>query len=279
MPATRSGFSAAPRSAGVDFAPWSLEDPGRVPSGDALVHLAFDHLPEVFRGGEGDDPERFHRLNHQGSVALFEAARRAGIARVIFMSSRAVYGDNRRGEILRETDAPAPDSLYGELKLASERALLERAAPSFAAAAIRATGVYGRPPGADRHKWSGLFADHLAGRTVRPRCATEVHGSDLAAAVCLLLAVPVPQLGDGVFNASDILLDRHDLLAGLGARTGSPHAPPPRANAPPPGTMACGRLTALGWRPGGMERLNEFLDAEADNSAEAETRLPIIKPA
>jgi UDP-glucose 4-epimerase len=43
---------------------------------DAVVHAAFDHLPGRYRGGEGDDPARFRRINLDGSVRLFESAKR-----------------------------------------------------------------------------------------------------------------------------------------------------------------------------------------------------------
>ena len=89
--------------------------------------------------------------------------------------------------------------------------------------------------------------------------ATEVHGADLAAAVLLAL----DRAGPGAFNVSDLLLDRHDLLARVRARTGCPHPPPPpRRRAPPPGVMATARLRALGWRPWAVAGLDRFL-AEA----------------
>ena len=203
-------------------------------------------LPGAYRGGEGDDPARFRRLNLDGTRRALRCSR--GPARIVFLSSRAVYGDHRRGEILRETDPPAPDSLYGEVKLAAEGARRPRHA-------LRATGVYGGSP----HKWAGLFAAYLRGEPVPPRLATEVHGADLAAAV---LARSSTGPTTGAFNVSDLLLDRHDLLARVQALTGCPHPPPPRAAGPPPGIMATARLRALGWRPGGWERLDAFLGEE-----------------
>lgn len=242
----------APRDG--DWVPWDLADPApRLPPADALVHLAFDHAPGAYRGGEGADPARFLRLNRDGSRALVAAAAAAGVPRIVLLSSRAVYGDQRQGETLRETDLPAPDSLYGAMKLKVERAVVS--APG--GRVLRATGVYGRAPGAAAHKWSALFDDYRAGRPVPPRVATELHGADLAAAVLLLLADPGPER---VFNASDLVLDRHDLLAAVQARTGCPHPPPPRAAGAPPGAMARDRLAARGWRPGGKTRLHAFLD-------------------
>ena len=222
---------------------WSLDDPApRLPPADALVHLAFDHLPGRYRGGEGDDPARFRRLNLDGSLRLFDAA---GSARIVFLSSRAVYGDHRRGRLLKESDPPEPDSLYGEVKLAAERAIGERGA------SLRATGVYGGQP----HKWRALFASYLRGEAVAPRLATEIHGEDVASAVLALLA----SREAGAFNASDLVLDRHDLLGRVQALTGSPHPPPPRAAGPAPGVMATCRLRLTGWRPGGWPRLDAFL--------------------
>lgn len=220
---------------------WTLADPApRLPAADALVHLALAHQPGAYRGGEGDDPAAFRQLNLDGTLRLFDAVRDT---RIVFLSSRAVYGDQRRGETLRETDAPAPDSLYGEVKLAAERALGARGA------SLRATGVYGGD------KWQPLFAAYLRGEAIAPRVATEIHGADLAAAVLVLLGRP----DTGPFNASDILLDRHDLLARVRRLTGCPHPPPPRAEGPPPGVMATDWLRGLGWRPGGLPRLEAFV--------------------
>ena len=239
-PATASPLSAAHPG---DH-PWDLADPApRLPPADALVHAALAHVPGAYRGGEGDDPARFRRLNLDGTRALFDAA---GDARIVFLSSRAVYGDHRRGETLRETDPPAPDSLYGEMKLAAEAALgppRRRAArhrrlrrpPAQVAGPLRRLPARraGRP--APRHR----------GPRRRPRRRRPPRSSTARAT--------------GAFNVSDLLLDRHDLLARVQALTGCPHPPPPRADGPPPGVMATDRLRALGWRPGGLPRLDAFL--------------------
>lgn len=244
---------------GLSFHPWGLaEREVVVPEADALVHCAFDHVPGAYRGGEGDDPARFMALNHEGSAALFAAARAAGIGRWVLLSSRSVYGDHRRGEILRETDTPAPDSLYGEMKLAVEREMHRIAAGAATACALRATGVYGLATGAQGHKWQGLFADYLDGRPVPPRIGTEVHGADLAAAVRLVLEMEAG-LVPPVCNVSDILLDRNDLLARVRRRTGAALPLPDPFEGTPPGIMATERLRGLGWIPGGFARLDAFL--------------------
>lgn len=240
-----------PPAMGAAWVRWALDDPvPALPAAEALVHLALDHVPERYRGGEGDDPDGFVARNLDGSLALVAAARAAGVERIVLLSTRAVYGDHRRGVVLDEGDTPEPDTLYGRMKLALEGAVPE-------AAALRATGVYGVPPGGGPHKWEGLFADYLAGRNVAPRVGTELHGADLAAAVRLLVETPDAR---GPWNASDLVLDRAELLAGVQARTVCPHRPPAPAPGPAPGVMASDRLRGLGWRPGGRARLAAFLD-------------------
>ncbi|GAB4518517.1 MAG: SDR family oxidoreductase [Roseibium sp.] len=242
----------------ASFFSYDLADPDpRLPAADALVHCALMHEPGRFRGGEGDDPERFRALNVDGSLRLFQAARDDGCRRAVFLSSRAVYGDHRSGETLRETDRPQPDSLYGEVKLAGEQALEVLCDDRFQGAALRATGVYGVPPGKPDHKWCALFKAFEQGEEIAPRAGTEVHGADLAAAVVLMLTGP----GSGpfgLFNVSDLLLDRRELLSLYCEASGAAGTLPDKAEQVP-GVMATEKLEALGWSPGGRERLKAFL--------------------
>lgn len=240
---------------------WELGAPVVLPPAAALVHAAYDHLPGLYRGGEGDDPEGFWRRNVEGSRALFEAALGRGVTRVVFLSSRAAYGDPPGGAVLREGDpAAAGATLYGQAKLAAERMLDALADQGLAPVSLRATGVFGQVPGGGEHKWAGLVRDYLAGRPVAPRVATEVHGADLAAAVRLLLEKP--ETGR-LYNVSDLILDRRDLLAEVRALTGCPHPLPERSEQGGLAVMATDRLRALGWRPRGAERLMAELPALA----------------
>lgn len=244
----------------VAFQAFDLVDPDpELPPADVLVHCALVHEPGKFRGGEGNDPERFARLNVDGSRRLFEAARTAGCGHIVFLSSRAVYGDHRKGETLSETDVPSPDTLYGEVKLAGESALKALCGPGMTGTALRATGVYGLIPGVEEHKWSDLFLEFASGSPVVPRKGTEVHGDDLAAAVSLVLAGG-EAAGEPfqVYNVSDILIDRRDLL-GLYAAEAGLALEPPEASSQTPGGMTTDRLRSLGWSPGGWGKLRAFL--------------------
>lgn len=219
---------------------------------DVLIHAAFSHVPGRYRGGEGDDPATFQMLNLSGSMRLFEHARQSGVERVIFLSSRAVY-DGLTGP-LHEDIPLAPSSLYGQVKAGAEQALFSMSDNSFCGVSLRATGIYGRAAPEARHKWQGLFADYLSGRPVAPRRATELHGADLAAAVLPLMTAPAKTVAGRAFNASDILLDRAELLARVAELTGCPH-PVPAPDWTPVAEMDCTALRGLGWYPGGMARL------------------------
>ncbi|AUM74411.1 NAD-dependent epimerase/dehydratase family protein [Paracoccus jeotgali] len=215
---------------------------------DALVHAAFDHLPGRYRGGEGDDPAGFLARNLDGSRRLFDQAARAGVP-VVFLSSRAVYGP--QDGPLDEGMSCRPDTLYGQAKLAAEQALMGSGQPALV---LRATGVYGAPGPGQRHKWADLFDDFAAGQPIAPRIGSEVHGDDLAAAVRLGLDGL-----RGVYNVSDLLLDRRDLLAMWARITGAGGTLPERADPSGFRVMRTDRLAARGWRGGGIDRLQATL--------------------
>lgn len=245
--------------AGSAWRPFDLDDPDRVDLGgvDALVHAAFDHLPGRYRGGEGADPTGFHRRNALGSRRLVDHAGAAG-CRVIFLSSRAVYGGAPDGAILTEDTPPRPDTLYGAVKLSVEQAVTDVGGVS-----LRATGVYGPPGPGQRHKWADLFDDFAAGRPVASRRATEVQGDDLAAACLRALDPATPP----VLNVSDLMLDRRDLLALWSEVSGIPGALPDAVPGPGPAAMDCAALRALGWQPQGRAGLSATLRAIAQSGA------------
>lgn len=211
-----------------------------------FVHAAFDHLPGKYRGGEGDDPVRFRRLNLDGTVKLFETAKRAGTRRAIFLSSRAVYDGLSAGTALTESLVLTPDSLYGEIKLDGERALAALSGPGFVTASLRLTGVYGD---LQPNKWDALFKDYLAGRPVPSRAGTEVHGRDVVAAIRLMLETETGKIDGQVFNISDILTDTREILGNL---PHCPHELPPAADRRAINVMSSEKIRALGWKPGGM---------------------------
>ncbi|UJW74560.1 NAD-dependent epimerase/dehydratase family protein [Rhizobium sp. SL42] len=245
-------------AADVDFMPLSLEpgagQPGLFEGFDHFVHAAFDHLPGLYRGGEGADADGFVRRNLDGTVSLFESARQEGVRRCIFLSSRAVYDGLPDGSVLSEDADVRPTTLYGQVKLKAEQALHALSTAEFCGVSLRVTGVYGhlRP-----NKWDGLFADYLAGRTIESRAGSEVHGSDVADAVRLLLEVDAVAMRGRIFNVSDVVTDRHEILRWVQAVTGVDHALPLAVDQTMVACMETERMRSLGWRPGGKVRMEE----------------------
>ncbi|BAV77627.1 NAD-dependent epimerase/dehydratase [Pseudomonas chlororaphis subsp. aurantiaca] len=67
-----------------------------------------------------DDPVRTHQSNFIGTLNVCESMRQAGVKRVLFASSAAVYGNNGEGESIDEDTPKAPLTPYASDKLASE---------------------------------------------------------------------------------------------------------------------------------------------------------------
>lgn len=85
---------------------------------DAILHCAAKSLV----GESVQDPGKYYRDNVAGGVALLEAAREAGVRRIVFSSTAAVYGVPARTPI-EEDDNLKPINTYGETKRVFEGAL------------------------------------------------------------------------------------------------------------------------------------------------------------
>jgi UDP-glucose-4-epimerase GalE len=85
---------------------------------DAILHCAARSLV----GESIREPARYYRQNVAGGIALLDAARAAGVNRVVFSSTAAVYGEPDATPI--PEDAPLrPINPYGETKRTFEGAL------------------------------------------------------------------------------------------------------------------------------------------------------------
>lgn len=82
---------------------------------DACLHFAA--IPSVPRSI--DNPGQSNRVNVEGSVDVFLAARSAGVRRLVFASSSAVYGNVAERAVV-ESLPRAPISPYGVTKAAGE---------------------------------------------------------------------------------------------------------------------------------------------------------------
>lgn len=83
---------------------------------DAVVHLAAVASVQA----SVEDPVRTHQSNFIGTLRVCEAMVAAGIRRVVFASSAAVYGNNGEGTAIDEQTPKSPLTPYASDKLASE---------------------------------------------------------------------------------------------------------------------------------------------------------------
>ena len=109
---------------------------------DAVLHLAARTLvPESMR-----DPVRYYLNNTANSLLLLDACLRAGVRRVVFSSTSAIYGEVGADPVTEEA-VPAPVSPYGASKLMVERALADIGrATGLAYVALRYFNVAGADP-------------------------------------------------------------------------------------------------------------------------------------
>ena len=96
----------------------SLDELLRSRAIEAVVHLA-----ALIEAGESmKAPEQFFRNNTANALTLFEAMLGAGVKRLVFSSTAALYGNPLRTPI-EEGDLLQPTNAYGESKLLVERML------------------------------------------------------------------------------------------------------------------------------------------------------------
>ena len=106
---------------------------------DVVFHLAA--LPRIPRSIE--DPVNTHRVNVDGTLHVLEAARRAGVSRVVYSSSSSVYGAQRT-HLMHEDMTPEPLSPYALQKLIGEQyASMYARLYGMTAVSLRYFNVYG----------------------------------------------------------------------------------------------------------------------------------------
>jgi UDP-glucose 4-epimerase len=236
----------------VDFIEADLADPAAVARAcngvDAILHQGA--LPSVPRSVE--DPRSSHNANLQGTFNLLEAARAAGIRRVLYAASSSAYGD-QPGFPRVETMAPQPISPYAVQKLASELYMQSYARVyGMETVCLRYFNIFG-PRQAPNSPYSGVIAklalqmlqhsSHPAARAT-PDAQPTLHGDgeqtrdftyidNVVSANLLALAAPSETVAGRVFNIATG--QRHSLnqtfriLAQLTGFSGPPRYTEPRA--------------------------------------------------
>lgn len=86
---------------------------------DTILHCGAISGPMV----TPDRPEAIWRVNALGTANVLESARLHRVSRIVLCSTTDVYGTARR-DLLDETAAPDPETVYGASKAAAEQAVL-----------------------------------------------------------------------------------------------------------------------------------------------------------
>lgn len=188
---------------------------------DAVVHLA-----EISNDPVGDlDEAVTYEINHHGSVRLAEAARDAGVARFVHMSSCSVYGASGVAAS-RESDPTEPLTTYAKCKVLVEQDVSKLADDVFSPVFLRNATVYGASP---RQRFD-LVVNDLAATALlyhEIRMSSDgmpwrpfVHVLDVAKAVACVLEAERAVVHNEIFNVGDDasnhqIRDVAEIIAGL----------------------------------------------------------------
>lgn len=167
---------------------------------DGVIHLAA--LLHILNPGSTLRGE-YERINVGGTAHVVAAAVKAGVRRMVFFSTIAVYGA-AEGRILTEDSSVRPASFYAQTKLAAERIVLEARHEDGTplGTVLRPGAVYGARIKGNYERLvkalaRGRFLPIGSGSNRR----TLVYDRDVAQAALLALRHPVA--AGEVFNVSD----------------------------------------------------------------------------
>jgi nucleoside-diphosphate-sugar epimerase len=181
-------------------------EPSDVSGFDAVIHLAaLSNDPLGFL-----DERCTYAINHQGTIAMARAAKRAGVERFLFASSCSLYG--AAGDaLLDETAAFNPITAYGTSKVLAESDLAAMADDSFSPTFLRNATAYGVSP--------RLRADVVVNNLVGAACTKGevliqsdgtpwrplVHVDDIAGAFLAVLEAPRDAVHNQAFNVGSTM--------------------------------------------------------------------------
>ncbi len=187
----------------------------------AVIHLAALSNDPIGNLDEAWTDE----INYRASVRLAELAREAGVRRFLFSSSCIMYGDADT-EVVDESSALDPKTLYARSKVRSEEAIREMTSDGFSPIFIRNGTVYGVSP---RMRFDTVLNDLTAaavttrkvvlysdGKPWRP----VVHIRDVARSFQAFLEAPLEAVhGEAFNNGAPHLNHQISELAGFAAES------------------------------------------------------------
>lgn len=230
------------------------------------------HFAALIEAGESmKHPEIYFRNNTASTLTLLEAMLAAGVNRLVFSSTAAVYGEPERTPI-EETAPLAPTNAYGESKLLVEQMLtwINRI-HGLRYASLRYFNVAGAVEGrGEAHEPESHLIPLVLDVALGRRKSIKIFGKDYPTpdGTCIRDYVHVGDLADAHFLAFEALTERSQLIYNLGngkgfsvrevvesARRVTGHPIPvveePRRPGDPAVLVASSRkiIEELGWKP------------------------------
>jgi nucleoside-diphosphate-sugar epimerase len=146
-----------------------------------------------------------YSINVDGTIALAQAAKDAGVPRFIFASSCSLYGAAGSGAVAEDADM-RPVTPYGESKVMAEKRLSAMADDNFHPTYMRNATAYGASP----RLRLDIVVNNLTGIAVttgRVRLQSDgtpwrplVHIADISRATQALVEAPIEVIHDEAFN-------------------------------------------------------------------------------
>jgi nucleoside-diphosphate-sugar epimerase len=272
------------------FAVGDVRDPGiadALDGVDALVHLAFQMDPS-------HDEARMHDINVVGTRTVAEAAVRAGVRKLVYVSSGVAYGAHPDNDFPLTEDSPLRANAhfnYAEHKLEVEEWLwpFDAAHPELLMTVLRPSIVAG--PGVQNFLSRQLEAPRFTAVKGHKPPMQFAHVDDVATALAHAVRHDLP----GAYNVTSegwlsfdevtALLDRkvvevpEEVAFSLAERLwdlGIGEAPPGQVHyLMHPWVLSVDKLVATGWRPKHSNRdaLVETVEEHADWLAVAGVRV------
>ncbi|MBG6217140.1 nucleoside-diphosphate-sugar epimerase [Arthrobacter sp. CAN_A6] len=187
--------------------------------GRTLPTIPEDTAVVVIATAAGKRTEAAYRTAYvDGTANVLAALERDGVepARILFVSSTAVYGDAHGGSVDEQTPAE-PASATGRMVREAEQLLLARSAAGMV---LRLSGIYG--PG--RTRLIDQVTSGTAVRPAEPQLTNRIHRDDAAAAIVHLASLDGPVAP--VYLGSDLLpVDLGEVLLFLAQELDLPEPP------------------------------------------------------
>jgi UDP-glucose 4-epimerase len=182
---------------------------------EAALHFAAFSLV----GESVTNPNKYEENNIVGTSLLCDALQRAGVDKLIFSSTAAVYGEPDV-RLITETTPTAPSNPYGATKLAIDRDLSRRAGKGgFAAVSLRyfnvagAFGAYG-----ERHRQETHLIPVALEVVAGVRKQLTIYGEDFPTpdGTCVRDYIHVVDLANAHILALEALRSGHHEIINLG---------------------------------------------------------------